>query len=106
MNDFLLKFDKLETIRVTEGSFSSVLVTAVGDVMLTRADAVTSATLPWGDSSLQEWPAFYDLNFYNIGIESDFIVPNVYTMSNGRNGLKMQQLNKFWYLVNAESVIK
>lgn len=46
MNDFLLKFDKLETIRVTEGSFSSVLVTAVGDVMLTRADAVTSATLP------------------------------------------------------------
>lgn len=47
MNDFLLKFDKLETIiRVTEGSFSSVLVTAVGDVMLTRADAATSATLP------------------------------------------------------------
>lgn len=46
MNDFLLKFDKLETIRVTAGSFSSVLVTAVGDVMLTRADAATSATLP------------------------------------------------------------
>lgn len=46
MNDFLLKFDKLETIRVTEGSFSSVLVTAVGDVILTRTDAVTGATLP------------------------------------------------------------
>lgn len=44
MNDFLLKFDKLETIRVTEVSFSSVLVTAVGDVMLTRADAAASAT--------------------------------------------------------------
>lgn len=47
MNDFLLKFDRLKTIRVTEGSFSSsVLVTAVRDVMLTRADAATSATLP------------------------------------------------------------